>query len=173
MTQSANSFPSEILSNRLLVRDVDGQYRAASTDEVLSHAKRILARRVRRGAVMSSPEAVKDYLRLEIGVLEHEVFHVIFLDAQHRFIARKEMFRGTLTQTAVYPREIVKEALLCNAAAILCAHVHPSGHEQPSRADEQLTTSLRTALAIVDVRVLDHFVVTCDKVFSFSEAGLM
>ena len=157
----------------LLVRDVDGQYRPALADEVLSHARRVLAHRVRRGATMSSPQAVKDHLRLEIGVLEHEVFCVLFLDAQHRIIALKQMFRGTVTQTSVYPREIVKEALALNAAAVILAHNHPSGLAEPSRADEVLTRALSSALALVDVRVLDHIVVAGQDVVSFSERGLI
>src|SRR5207249_7054509 len=139
--------------------EVDGQYRPASTEEVLQQARRVLSQRVRRGVTMSSPHAVKDYLRLQIGMLEHEVFTVIFLDAQHRLIALKEMFRGTVTQTSVYPREVVKEALGLNAAAIILAHNHPSGAAEPSRADEYLTQSLKSALSLVDVRVLDHLVV--------------
>ncbi len=114
MSQSSNSSASSaaaVPANALLVRDVDGNYRAASASEVLRHAKRLLASRVRRGATMSSPQAVKDYLCLQIGVLEHEVFAVIFLDSQHRLIAIKEMFRGTVSQTSVYPREVVKTAL--------------------------------------------------------------
>ena len=111
-----------IASSALLVRDVDGQYRPARADEVLQQARRVLSQRVRRGATMSSPQAVKDYLRLEIGVLEHEVFCMLFLDAQHRIIALKQMFRGTVTQTSVYPREVVKESLSMNAAAVILAH---------------------------------------------------
>ena len=111
----------------LLVRDVDGQYRPARAEEVLWQARRVLSQRVRRGATMSSPQAVKDYLRLEIGVLQHEVFCVLFLDAQHRIIVLKQMFRVTATLTSVYPREVVKEALGCNAAAVILAHNHPSG----------------------------------------------
>lgn len=126
-------------ADTLLVRDVDGQYRPAHADEVLCHARRLLASRVRRGATMSSPRAVKDHLRLELGVLEHEVFCVLFLDAQHRIIALKQMFRGTVSQTSVYPREVVKEALSVNAAAVILAHNHPSGSVEPSRADEFLT----------------------------------
>ena len=102
---SLSSTSSAVASDALLVRDVDGQYRPARAEEVLSQARRVLSQRVRRGATMSSPQAVKDYLRLEIGVLEHEVFCVLFLDAQHRIIALKQMFRGTVTQTSVYPRE--------------------------------------------------------------------
>ncbi|MCW5255637.1 RadC family protein [Verminephrobacter aporrectodeae] len=157
----------------LLVRDVDGQYRPARAEEVLSQARRVLSQRVRRGATMSSPQAVKDYLRLEIGVLEHEVFCVLFVDAQHRIIELKQMFRGTVTQTAVYPREVVKAALGCNAAAVLLAHNHPSGAAEPSGADEFLTQTLKTALALVDVRVLDHLVVTGADVRSFAELGLL
>jgi DNA repair protein RadC len=157
----------------LLVHDVDGQYRPARPEEVLSQARRVLAHRVRRGATMSSPQAVKDHLRLELSVLEHEVFCVLFLDAQHRIIALKQMFRGTVSQTSVYPREVVKEALAVNAAAVIIAHNHPSGSVEPSRADEFLTQALKSALALVDVRVLDHLVVAGADVCSFAERGLV
>ncbi|MBX3604609.1 MAG: DNA repair protein RadC [Piscinibacter sp.] len=168
---SSNS--SAVDADALLVRDVDGQYRPAHAEEVLSQARRVLSRRVRRGATMSSPQAVKDHLRLEIGALEHEVFCVLFLDAQHRIIVLKQMFRGTVTQTSVYPREVVKEALAQNAAAVILAHNHPSGAPEPSRADEYLTQTLKTALALVDVRVLDHLVVGGGDVVSFAERGLL
>jgi len=157
----------------LLVRDVDGQYRPARADEVLQQARRVLSRRVRRGATMSSPQAVKDYLRLEIGVLEHEVFCVLFLDAQHRIIALKQMFRGTVTRTSVYPRVVVEEALGVNAAAVIMAHNRPSGAAEPNRADEFLTQTLKTALVLVDVRVLDQLVVAGAEVRSFAELGLL
>ena len=173
MSPSSNSLNDAVASNALLVRDVDGQYRPASAEEVLQHARRVLSHRVRRGATMSSPQAVKDYLRVQIGALEHEVFTVIFLDAQHRLIALKEMFRGTVTQTSVYPREVVKESLALNAAAVILAHNHPSGFAEPSRADEFLTQSLKTALSLVDVRVLDHLVVAGADVRSFAEMGLL
>ena len=167
---STSSVPADAA---LRVRDVDGQYRPAPAEEVLSQARRVLSQRVRRGATMSSPQAVKDYLRLEIGVLEHEVFCVLFLDAQQQIIAPKQMFRGTVTQTSVYPREVVKEALGCNAAAVILAHKHPSGAAEPSRADEFLTQTLKTTLALVDVRVLDHLVVAGAEVRSFAELGLL
>lgn len=170
---STSSISSVGAADTLLVRDVDGQYRPAHADEVLCHARRLLANRVRRGATMSSPEAVKDHLRLELGVLEHEVFCVLFLDAQHRIIALKQLFRGTVSQTSVYPREVVKEALSVNAAAVILAHNHPSGSVEPSRADEFLTQTLKTALALVDVRVLDHLVVAGADVCSFAERGLV
>jgi len=173
MSLSSISSVDAVASAALLVRDVDGQYRRASADEVLQQARRVLSQRVRRGATMSSPQAVKDYLRLQIGTLEHEVFTVVFLDAQHRLIALKEMFRGTVTQTSVYPREVVKESLALNAAAVILAHNHPSGAAEPSRADEFLTQTLKTALSLVDVRVLDHLVVAGADVTSFAECGLL
>ena len=172
---SLPSFSSAVArsTNALLVCDVDGQYRVASADEVLSQAWGVLADRVKPGVTLSSPQAVKDYLRLEIGLLEHEVFTVVFLDAQHRVIELRQMFRGTVTQTSVYPREVVKEALQLNAAAVILAHNHPSGVPEPSRADEFLTQSLKSALLLVDVRVLDHLVVTSNAVVSFAERGLI
>ena len=126
-----------------------------------------------RGPMMSSPEAVRDYLRLRVAALEHEVFIVLFLDSQHRLISCDELFRGTLAQTSVYPREVVKAALARNAAAVILAHNHPSGVAEPSRADELLTQSLKQALALVDVRTLDHFVVAGERTISFSERGLL
>jgi DNA repair protein RadC len=172
MSSSASSV-QPVASVELLVREVNGEYRPAHADEVLQHARRVLSRRVRRGATMGSPQAVKDYLRLEIGVLEHEVFCVLFLDAQHRVIALRQMFRGTVAQTAVYPREVVKEALALNAASVILAHNHPSGSPEPSRADEHLTQTLKATLALVDVRVLDHFVVGSESIVSFAERGLL
>ncbi len=177
MLQSSFSFAnasSEARStNALLVRDVDGQYRLASADEVLTQAWGVLADRFKPGVTLSSPQEVKDYLRLEIGLLEHEVFCVVFLDAQHRVIELRQMFRGTVTQTSVYPREVVKESLQLNAAAVILAHNHPSGVAEPSRADEFLTQTLKTALLLVDVRVLDHLVVTANATVSFAERGLL
>lgn len=168
---SQSSFGSS--SNVLLVCDGEGQYRPASAEEVLQQARRVLSQRVRRGATMSSPQLVKDYLRVQIGTLEHEVFTVLFLDVQNRLMALKEMFRGTVSQTSVYPREVVKEALVLNAAAVILAHNHPSGRAEPSRADEYLTQSLKSALSLVDVRVLDHLVVAGADVVSFAERGLL
>ena len=173
MLQSSLSFTVAASTNALLVRDVDGRYRVASADEVLSQAWGVLADRVKPGVTLSSPQAVKDYLRLEIGLLEHEVFCVVFLDAQHRVIELRQMFRGTVTQASVYPREVVKESLQLNAAAVILAHNHPSGAPEPSRADEYLTQTLKTALQLVDVRVLDHLVVTSNAVVSFAERGLI
>ena len=169
----SSSVDAVAVAAALLVRDVDGQYRPARAEEVLLGARCVLSKQVRRGALMASPQVVKDYLQVEIGALEHEVFCVLFLDAQHQVIALKQMFRGTVTQTSVYPREVVKEALGCNAAAVILAHNHPSGSVEPSRADEFLTQTLKSALALVDVRVLDHLVVAGTECCSFAERGLL
>ena len=125
------------------------------------------------GSALTSPQAVRDYLRLSLGGREHEVFVAIFLDAQHRVISADELFRGTLTQTSVYPREIVKAALKANAAAIIFAHNHPSGVAEPSQADELLTRQLKESLAMVDIKVLDHFIVAGRATLSFAERGLL
>ena len=145
----------------------------ARLEGVLEFARRVLREKLARGVTLSSPQAVRDYLRLRLQALEHEVFVCVFLDAQNRVLAVEEMFRGTLTQTSVYPREIVKRALQRNAAAIIFAHNHPSGIAEPSRADEMLTQSLKQALALVDVKVLDHFVVGSGAALSFAERGLL
>ncbi len=116
---------------------------------------------------------MKDYLRLQLGARPHEVFAVRFVDAQHRLLAMEEMFRGTLTQTSVYPREVARRALELGAAAVVLAHNHPSGAAEPSRADEYLTQALKSALGLLDVRVLDHLVVGRDSVVSFAERGLL
>jgi DNA repair protein RadC len=120
-----------------------------------------------------SPHAVKDYLRLWLGDRPHEVFGVLFLNPQNRIIRALELFRGTLTQTAVYPREVVVESLALNAAAVIFCHNHPSGHTEPSNADRQLTLTLAAALALVDVKVLDHVVVSQSGSYSFAEHGLI
>lgn len=136
-------------------------------------ARRALAQEMRGADNLSSPQAVRGYLRL---LLEHrpvEVFVGLFLDAQNRLIAAQELFSGTLTQTSVYPREVVKSALRHNAASVIFAHNHPSGVAEPSRADESLTRALKQALALIDVRVLDHFVVGQSQILSFAERGLL
>ena len=135
--------------------------------------RRWLAEELKRGELFGSPIEVKQYLQLAFAGQGYESFVVLYLDAQHRLIEAEEPFRGTLTQTAVYPREIVKRALHWNAAAVMFAHNHPSGVAEPSRADEHLTQSLKTALTLVDVRVLDHFVVAGNTVTSFAERGLL
>jgi DNA repair protein RadC len=150
-----------------------GPAKRAEVAAVLELARRSLAQQLGQHPVFDSPERVKDFLRLHISHLNHEVFGVLFLDAQHRMLRFKELFRGTLTQTSVYPREVVKEALACHAAAVILAHNHPSGVAEPSRADEFLTTTLKSALQLIDVRVLDHMVIGRGEVVSFAERGLL
>ena len=145
----------------------------STRDPIVEQALSILDCQVREANALASPDAVRDFLRLRFGDLPHEVFTCLFLDAQNRLIEYQELFRGTLTQTSVYPREVVKEALGCNAASLILAHNHPSGLATPSRADEALTSTLKQALALVDVRVLDHLIVTRSAVLSFAERGLI
>ncbi len=145
-----------------------------SEGEVIAKAMSIIACRLRKpGEAMSSPQSVKEYLTIKIAELEHEVFFTLWLDGQHRVIQFGSMFRGTLNQTSVYPREVVKEALRLNAGAVIFAHNHPSGMPEPSRADEMLTKTLKDALALVDVKVLDHIIVGGMDTVSFAERGLI
>ena len=150
-----------------------GAAKAAQLAAVLELARRALREELRAGSALTTPAAVRDYLRLTLGSRAHEVFVCVHLDAQHRVIGAEELFRGTLTQTSVYPREVVKAALAANAAAVIFAHNHPSGVAQPSQADELLTRQLREALALVDVKVLDHFVIAGNQALSFAERGLL
>ncbi len=150
-----------------------GTAKKAELAAVLEVAKRCLGEDLRTGAVLASPSAVRDYLRLALGGLAHEVFLALLLDSQHRVLKSVELFRGTLTQASVYPREVVKAALAANAAAVIFAHNHPSGIAQPSRADEMLTRQLKEALALVEIQVLDHFIVAGNQCVSFAERGLL
>jgi DNA repair protein RadC len=142
-------------------------------DQTIQRALRILEERICHGDALASPAAVRDYLRLLLHDREHEVFVCVFLDSQNRVLACDELFRGTLAQTSVYPREVVKAALAHNAAAVIFAHNHPSGVAEPSRADELLTQALKQALALLDIRTLDHFVVAGGQLTSFAERGLL
>ena len=148
-----------------------GDAKYAQLQAVLEMARRALAEGLHLGVDLASPSAVKDYLILGLASRPHEVFCVLFLNSQNRLIASEEIFRGTLTQTSVYPREIVKRALTHNAAAVILAHNHPSGAAEPSQADRLLTDTLKSALTLVDVRVLDHFVVAGRSAISFAEHG--
>lgn len=150
-----------------------GDAKTAQLAAVTELALRCLSEELRAGSALTSPGAVRDYLRLALAGRQHEVFVALFLDAQHRVLAIEELFRGTLTQTSVYPREVVKEALRTNAAAVVFAHNHPSGVAQPSQADELLTRQLKDALALVDVKVLDHFIVAGNQALSFAERGML
>ena len=150
-----------------------GPAKRAEIMAVLELARRALQEQLREKPLFDSPVAVRNYLQLQLGSRAHEIFAVLFLDAQHRLLALEEMFRGTLTQTSVYPREVVIRALALNAASVVLAHNHPSGTANPSPADIALTQTLKAALALVDVRVLDHFVVTRSAAVSMAEQGLV
>lgn len=150
-----------------------GPAKCAQLKAAVELGRRALAETARETDALNSPQAVRDYLRLSLERREHEVFVAIFLDAQNRVIEAEELFRGTLTQTSVYPREVVKAALRHNAASVIFAHNHPSGVAEPSQADQSLTDSLKRALALVDIRVLDHFIVGRGRTFSFAERGLL
>ena len=144
-----------------------------SDDTLIAEALAILSKRMRVTDQLSSPSSVRNYLRLLLSAREHEVFVVVLLDAQNHVLSCEELFRGTLTQTSVYPREVVKVALAANAGSAIFAHNHPSGVSEPSRADELLTSHLKTALALVDVKVVDHFIVAGAESISFAERGLL
>ena len=150
-----------------------GPAKRAEIAAVLEIARRSLLQELAQRPVFDAPESVKQFLRLKLAGLPHEVFAVLFLDSQHRLIAMEEMFRGTLSQTSVYPREVVKRGLDLGAAAVILAHNHPSGVAEPSRSDEALTQSLKAALALVDIRVLDHMVVGMGEAVSLAERGLI
>ena len=164
-----------LLAGRLKAKDVKGlgPAKRAQFEAAMEMARRSLTEKMQGANALTSPGAVRDYLRLAIGGKPHEVFVCLWLDAQHRVIKVEEAFRGTLTQTSVYPREIVKSALAANAAAVIFAHNHPSGVAQPSQSDELLTRNLKEALALVEVKVLDHFVVAGNHALSFAERGLL
>jgi DNA repair protein RadC len=157
----------------LWVRDERGEVRQATGEEIVSEARRIMNRRVRRGTSMTSPQAVRDFLSIKLGALEHETFCVLLLDSRHRLIEYVELFRGTIDGASVHPREVVKLALAKNAAALVLAHPHPSGVAEPSQADELITKRLVSALALVDIRVLDHMIIAGGEVSSFAERGLI
>jgi DNA repair protein RadC len=156
-----------------VIKGMGGDAKRAELIAVLELARRAMAERLKERAVFDSPGAVKQYLQLHIGSRPYEVFGVLFLDAQHRLIVLEELFRGTLTQTSVYPREVVTRALHHHAAAVVLSHNHPSGSIEPSRADETLTQTLSAALSLIDVRVLDHVIVSAGQALSMAEKGLL
>jgi DNA repair protein RadC len=150
-----------------------GPAKRAELVAVLELARRVLVEQLRERPLFNAPQQVKDYLQLQLAGRPHEVFAVVFLDSQHRLLALEELFRGSLSQASVYPREVVVRALAHNAAAVILAHNHPSGSAEPSRADEVLTQQLKSALALVDVRVLDHVIVAPGQALSLAERGLL
>lgn len=156
----------------LFIRGSNNRYRVADEDDVIFEALQIYNRYFSRGEALTDPDKAKDCIKLKLAPLEHEVFLCVFLDNQHKVIASEELFRGTIDGASVYPREVVKTALQHNAAALIFAHNHPSGISEPSQADRLITEKLKTALALIDIRVLDHFVVG-ESVYSFAEHGLL
>lgn len=168
MTQFSLSF-----DNSLLVRDDQGRYVQASAEQILAAAREAIQTKFQRGASFTSTDVVKEYLSAKLVGLESEVFAVLFLDSQHRLIEYVELFQGTIDGAAVYPREVAKAALRLNAAAVIFAHNHPSGNPEPSSADKSITKRLTEALALLDVRALDHIVVGGETAVSFAERGLL
>lgn len=156
----------------LFIRESNHRYRAANEEDVIFEAIQIYNRCFSRGESLTSTDKAKDCIKLKLAPFEHEVFLCLFLDNQHKVIACEELFRGTIDGASVYPREVVKTALQHNAAALIMAHNHPSGISEPSQADRAITEKLKTALALIDIRVLDHFVVG-ETVYSFAEHGLL
>jgi len=156
----------------LFIRGSNNRYRMADEDDVIFEALQIYNRYFSRGEALTSPDKAKDCIKLKLAPLEHEVFLCVFLDNQHKVIACEELFRGTIDGASVYPREVVKTALQHNASALIIAHNHPSGLSEPSQADRVITEKLKAALALIDIRVLDHFVVG-ETVYSFAEHGLL
>lgn len=157
----------------LLVRDAQGRYLPASVDHILEAARQAIELKMQRGAEFNSPALVKEFLRNKLAGFEHEVFAVLFLDTRHRLIKYAEMFRGTIDNASVYPREVVKEALRLNAAAAIVAHNHPSGDPEPGVADREITQKLKGALELIDVRMVDHVVIGGGTSVSFAERGLL
>ena len=154
----------------LYIKDPSGVYQPASKETIISTARRLSGSQLRRGAAILSPSAAREAIGLKLAGLEYELFACLFLDTRHQVLAWRELFRGSVNQSTVHPREVVKEALALNASALILAHNHPSGGIEPSREDLELTHTLTEILRIIDVRVLDHFIVG-DEIVSLSETG--
>lgn len=155
----------------LMVRDAQGRYLLATADQILEAARQAIEHKMQRGTEFSSPATVKEYLRTKLAGFDHEIFAILFLDTRHRLIEYVELFRGTIDGAEVHPREVVKEALQHNAATVIFAHNHPSGNPEPSAADRALTQRLKQALALINVRTLDHVIVAGDRTTAFAERG--
>ena len=156
---------------RLCIKQDNGRYRIATPDEVLTEARSLLYDTLQTKVSLSSPRAVREYLSMKLASLEHEVFHCLFLDSQNRLIASEDLFQGTIDGAAVYPREVVKKVLHHNSSSVIIAHNHPSGVAEPSQADHRITERLQKALALIDVRILDHLVIGEGTSVSFAEQG--
>src|SRR5471032_1037953 len=160
-------------NHNLFIHDADGAAQPATTEQILAAARQVLAHRVRRGASLSSPQKVREYLTMRLGHLDHEVFGILLADQRHRVIEYVELFRGTIDGASVYPREVVKLALEKGAAACVLLHNHPSGVKDQSHADELITKRVAAALALIDVRVLDHLIFAGAEILSFAEQELL
>lgn len=164
------------MTNPFQVNETSGYFqvlRPVTTDEILTMARKLIKRQFVRGKALTSPDLTRDFLMLELALLEHEAFYCLFLDNQHRVLKAECCFQGTIDGANVYPREVVKRALLINAKAVILAHNHPSGLAEPSEADRAITRRLIDALGLVDIRVLDHFIIGGTEHFSFAEHGLL
>jgi DNA repair protein RadC len=164
--------PSKIVDKTLFVREAGGEYRIAPLSLVIDRARTLLDEQIRTEAI-TSPDKAKDWFMVRLAPLDYEVFGCLLLDSQNRVIEWLELFRGTLTQAAVFPREVIKAVLEHNAAAVMFSHNHPSGMAEPSEADKRLTSRLKQALKLIDVRVLDHLIVAGGQSYSFAEHGLI
>ena len=169
---SNNKNLKDIHSGTVQICDVAGTYHAIHFKELIKTAQSCIAEQFIRGEAMTSPKKSADYFQVLLGSFEHEVFYALWLDSKHQVLKAQELFRGTVDGASVYPREVIKEGLACNAAAVIFAHNHPSGVTEPSHADIQITKRLKEALALVDIRLLDHLVVGAD-VTSMAERGLL
>jgi len=164
------------MPNPFQVHETPGHFqvlRPVTTEEILTMARQLIKRQFTRGRALTSPDATRDFLMLELALLEHEVFYSLYLDNQHRVIKAECCFQGTIDGASIYPREVVKRALQLNANALILAHNHPSGLAEPSEADRAITRRLIDALSLMDMRVLDHFIIGGADCFSFAEHGLL
>lgn len=162
---------SSFFESSLFVRDARRRYQPATAEQIIDAARQVVEERLRRGAAMTSPQEVKDFLRTKLAGLEREVFAVLYLDCRHRLIEYVELFQGTIDGAEVHPREVVRGALLRNAAAVIVGHNHPSGNPEPSAPDRAVTARLKQALALVDVRLLDHIVIGGHSTLGMAERG--
>ena len=154
------------------IQDTKGTYHSVYFDQIINSAQEVIHEYFSKGNPLTSPQAVRDQLQILLAPSEREIFSVLYLDSQHRLISYKELFTGTIDSAAVYPREVVKAALAANAAAVILAHNHPSGVSDPSNADIRITNRIKDALSLVDIRILDHFIVG-ETTTSFAERGLL
>lgn len=170
-TEADAPYPIPEAAHGLYLREPTLGWRPATPEEVIEHAQVAIAAKLTRGVKMTSPELVRSYLTTTMATLERETFRLLMLDTQHQLIEALDLSVGTINATSVYPREVIRAVLACNSSAVICAHNHPSGNPEPSMADRALTERLKQALALIDVRLVDHLVVGGTRVESFAERG--